>query len=444
MHNTSPYRVVQWTTGNVGKSSVQAITANPTLELVGCYAWSDSKSGRDVGELVGIEPLGVTATNDIDALLALKPDCVVYNPMWNDVDELVRILSAGVNVVASASFITGQNLGEGRARIEEACKSGGSTMFGSGVSPGFAELLAWIDEQRPGPRVLAAVEGTRSYGLALCRELARAGHTVVEVEQPTRRLHRNGKSDPIDAGLAIEQMLRTSVEQANTPRADGLRDALRMLLNARTELTVHRTVQCNRLHHLLLAGDDTDRDLGKAKFTVTTLTAIIRRRHAADGDLAASIHRSECRRIAQAVRDLGLDLNANETQLRRLLDTLAPGLLELPGIGPVSAAAAVVAFSHPGRLRNDAAFAALAGTCPIPASSGKTVRHRLNRGGDRQLNSALHTIARSRLRYDPKTRAYADRRRAEGKTEREILRCLKRYITRQLYRELTTRMATTA
>ncbi|WP_445167468.1 NAD(P)H-dependent amine dehydrogenase family protein [Mycolicibacterium sp. Dal123E01] len=143
MHNT-PYRVVQWTTGNVGKSSVQAIATNPTFELVGCYAWSADKAGRDVGELVGIEPLGVTATNDIDALLALKPDCVVYNPMWIDVDELVRILSAGVNVVASASFITGQNLGEGRARIEEACKSGGSTMFGSGVSPGFAELLTIV------------------------------------------------------------------------------------------------------------------------------------------------------------------------------------------------------------------------------------------------------------------------------------------------------------
>ena len=144
MHNNSPYRVVQWTTGNVGKSSVAAIAANPTLELVGCYAWSADKAGRDVGDLVGIEPLGVAATNDIDALLALKPDCVVYNPMWIDVDELVRILSAGVNVVASASFITGQNRGEGRARIEEACKTGGATMFGSGVSPGFAELLAIV------------------------------------------------------------------------------------------------------------------------------------------------------------------------------------------------------------------------------------------------------------------------------------------------------------
>jgi hypothetical protein len=144
VHNTAPYRIVQWTTGNVGKSSVAAIAANPTLELIGCYAWSKDKAGRDVGELAGIEPLGVEATNDVDALLALKPDVVVYNPMWIDVDELVRILQAGVNVVASASFITGHNLGDGRHRLEEACNRGGSTLFGSGVSPGFAELLAIV------------------------------------------------------------------------------------------------------------------------------------------------------------------------------------------------------------------------------------------------------------------------------------------------------------
>src|ERR1700742_4298991 len=138
------YRVVQWNTGNVGKSSLKSIVDNPLLELVGCFAWSPEKAGRDVGELVGIAPLGVAATNDVDALLALKPDCVVYNPMWIDVDELVCILSAGVNVVSSASFITGHNLGAGRDRIEEACKQGGSTIFGSGVSPGFAELLAIV------------------------------------------------------------------------------------------------------------------------------------------------------------------------------------------------------------------------------------------------------------------------------------------------------------
>lgn len=101
-----PYRLVQWTTGNVGKSSVAAISRSPSLELVGCYAWSPDKVGRDIGALAGIEPLGVAATNDVDALLALKPDCVVYNPMWIDVDELVKILASGANVVATASFIT--------------------------------------------------------------------------------------------------------------------------------------------------------------------------------------------------------------------------------------------------------------------------------------------------------------------------------------------------
>ena len=144
MPNTTPYRVVQWTTGNVGKSSVEAIAKNPNYELVGCYAWSKDKGGVDVGELVGIEPLGFKATNDVDALLALKPDCVVYNPMWFDADEVVRILSAGVNVVTSAAFITGHNLGKDRDRIEEAAKQGNSTMFGSGVSPGFADLLAIV------------------------------------------------------------------------------------------------------------------------------------------------------------------------------------------------------------------------------------------------------------------------------------------------------------
>jgi hypothetical protein len=144
VHNTPRIRVVQWTTGNVGKSSVQAIAANTTLELVGCYAWSPDKVGRDVGELCGIDPLGVAATDDVDALLALQPDCVVYNPMWLDTDELVRILSAGVNVVATAAFITGHNLGADRDRIIDACQHGGSTMFGTGISPGFAELLAIV------------------------------------------------------------------------------------------------------------------------------------------------------------------------------------------------------------------------------------------------------------------------------------------------------------
>lgn len=137
-------RVVQWTTGNVGRRSVRAVAAHPDLELVGCYAWSPEKVGRDVGELCGIDAVGVAATDDVDALLALGPDCVVYNPMWQDVDELVRILEAGVNVVSTAAFINGRGLGADRDRLATACERGGSSMFGTGINPGFAELLSIV------------------------------------------------------------------------------------------------------------------------------------------------------------------------------------------------------------------------------------------------------------------------------------------------------------
>jgi 2,4-diaminopentanoate dehydrogenase len=135
-------RVVQWTTGNVGKESVKAIATNPGLELAGCYAWSAAKVGADAGELAGIGPLGVTATKDVDQLLGLKPDCVVYNPMWPSVDELVRILDAGVNVVTTAAFINGRRLGAERDRLAEACARGSSSLMGTGVSPGFAQVVA--------------------------------------------------------------------------------------------------------------------------------------------------------------------------------------------------------------------------------------------------------------------------------------------------------------
>ena len=138
------YRIVQWTTGNVGKKSIHAIALNPNLKLVGCYAWSPDKVGRDAGELCGIESLGVTATDDVDALLALKPDCVVYNPMFADIDEVVRILGAGINVVTTSEFITGHQLGTDRDRITEACVRGGSTIFGSGINPGFIQLFAIV------------------------------------------------------------------------------------------------------------------------------------------------------------------------------------------------------------------------------------------------------------------------------------------------------------
>jgi len=137
--------VVQWTTGNVGRRSVRAIVAHPGLELVGCYAFGPEKVGRDAGELAGIAPIGVRATADVEALIALRPDCVVYNPVWPDVGQLCRLLESGINVVTTAAFLTGHGLGDdARARIEAACARGEASIFGSGMNPGFANLLALV------------------------------------------------------------------------------------------------------------------------------------------------------------------------------------------------------------------------------------------------------------------------------------------------------------
>lgn len=135
-------RVAQWTTGNVGKRAVRAVLTRPDMELVACHAWSADKVGVDVGELCGIAPIGVAATDDFAALVAARPDVVLYNPQWPSTDEVVRILEAGIDVVSTAAFITGGRDPEGRARIEDACRRGGSTMFGTGISPGFVEMVA--------------------------------------------------------------------------------------------------------------------------------------------------------------------------------------------------------------------------------------------------------------------------------------------------------------
>lgn len=137
-------RVVQWTTGNVGKQAVQAVLRRPDLELVGCFAYSGDKVGVDVGRLCGLDDIGLAATDDVEQLLSLRPDAVVYTPMWADLDELCLLLERGVNVASTAAFITGHALGSGRDRLLEACDRGGATMFGTGISPGFVELLAIV------------------------------------------------------------------------------------------------------------------------------------------------------------------------------------------------------------------------------------------------------------------------------------------------------------
>jgi transposase len=234
--------------------------------------------------------------------------------------------------------------------------------------------------------------------------------------------------------------LQLPADRLPTPRADGDREALRILLCARQELTTTSTAQTNRLRALLRDGDDIDRRLARARLSDAVLTGLVRRRQPAGATRQQALRHAEIRRLTLALREAARALKANRAELAAIVNDLVPELTTRPGIGPVSAAQAIVSFSHAGRCRNDAAFAKLAGTSPIEASSGQTTRHRLNRNGDRALNKAIHTIANTRIRTDPNTQAYLARRRAEGKSNREIRRCLKRYITRQLYRALTTAM----
>jgi len=161
-----------------------------------------------------------------------------------------------------------------------------------------------------------------------------------------------------------------------------------------------------------------------------------RLRPASSGDVEVTAALAVLRDLARRIRFLEAEALGHEQAIRAIVRAWRPDLLNLTGVGPIVAATVLTAWSHPGRCRDDAAFAMLAGVAPIPASSGKTVRYRLNRSGDRQLNRALHTVTLCRLQRDPRTHAYADRRRAEGKTDREIKRCLKRYIARELYRRL--------
>ncbi len=219
------------------------------------------------------------------------------------------------------------------------------------------------------------------------------------------------------------------------PRADdGVRAAVRVLIASRDHLSAERTSAVNALTALIRVADlgiDARRPL-----TAAQITAMAGWR-ARDEDLATAVARQEAVRLAKRVIAADREIAANTKQLTDLLNASpARVLLDKPGIGPVTAAVTLAAWSHPGRVRSEAAFASLAGVSPIPASSGNTVRHRINRGGDRRLNRALHMATVTRIRMDPRTRAYVEKRTAEGRTPREIRRCLKRYLARQIYRQL--------
>jgi transposase len=304
---------------------------------------------------------------------------------------------------------------------------------------GIEALISWALTNAPGSEIAFAIEGTRSYGIGLARAVTRLGLSVIELERPSRSERRGrGKTDAIDASLGARKALGLDAAALPTPRADGDREALRMLLVARREMVTEKTAKTNRLIALLRTGSDADRDLVRTRLGIPAVNRIARRRPSKDETREQTTRRTEARRLALIIADLDRQLTENKTSLATILDELAPGLRDRVGIGPVSAAQAIVSWSHRGRCRNEAAYACLAGASPLEASSGRTTRHRLNRGGDRQLNKALHDIAKTRMIHCPRTRDYVLRRRAEGHTDREIRRCLKRYIARELYRTLNT------
>jgi transposase len=297
---------------------------------------------------------------------------------------------------------------------------------------GYAELKGWAESHGDLDGLVFGIEGAGSWGAGLCQHLQRAGHAVVEVERPRRRERRSGKSDRIDALAAARCVLAS--ENLSTPRSRGILCALRALLVARRSVVAERTRLLNQLQALNATapvglrervGEGTGKQLERR---VTSMRA------RATADVEERTAFGVMRDLAARSRSLAADAKRYKQQLAELVRSIDRTLLDEPGIGPISAAKLLAC--DPARFKHEAAFARCNGTAPLPASSGKTIRHRLNRGGDRQVNNAIHTIAVIRAKHQPETRAYLDRRIREGKTKREAMRALKRHISRDLFKRL--------
>ena len=295
------------------------------------------------------------------------------------------------------------------------------------TAAGYARLLGWLGGF--GTVCLVGIEGTGSYGAGLARYVAAAGIRVVEVDRSDRQdRRRQGKSDPLDAVSAARAAQSGRARGAPKGR-DGAVEAIRALMVARRSAAGERTRTINQARALLLTGPD---DL-RARFTRHTPAALVTglaSLRPRPGDVAGYAVRVALRELGQRARFL-------DELIVPLVTARAPGLLAVYGLGPRTAALLLItAGDHPGRLRSEAAWAHLCGVAPIPASSGKVTRHRLNPGGDRQANHALWRIVFTRMGSDAATRAYVERRTKEGKSKAEIIRCLKRYVARQVYPRL--------
>lgn len=300
---------------------------------------------------------------------------------------------------------------------------------------GYRDLLAWLREHGQLERV--GVEGTGTYGAGLSRHLHAAGVPVMEVDRPDRKARRaQGKSDPLDAYSAARAAL--AGRATGTPKArDGQVEAIRALRVARSSAVKARSQSTNQLKALLVTAPGELREQLRVLSTTALIKACARLRPT--GDLADPGHATKAalRRLARRHQFLSEEIRDADTELRTLVVAAAPRLLALPGVGTeVAGQLLTTVGDNPDRLHSEAAFAHLCGVAPIPASSGRTRRHRLNRGGDRAANNALYVVVLNRLRYDQRTRNYAARRTTEGLSKPEIIRCLKRYVARELYHAL--------
>lgn len=302
---------------------------------------------------------------------------------------------------------------------------------------GLNRAIAWVGRRTGGDvdGVLVSAEGTGSYGAVMADLMSQSGYRVVEAPAPSaKRLRGRGKTDSLDAVTAARSTLVMDLNRLRDRRAGELQTALKVLTGAREQMNAERLRSINALTALLRT-HNLGLDARKA-LTLTQIRAVASWRRRQE-NLGLSVARADAVRHARRVLELDDDLTSNREQVTTLVSDHAPVLLEMTGVGAVTAAVVMAVWSHPGRVRSEAALAQIAGTCPIPASSGNTTRHRLNRGGDRQLNRAINTIVLTRMRMDPATRAYVERRTAEGRTKKEISRSLKRYVTRQIHRTLT-------
>jgi transposase len=300
---------------------------------------------------------------------------------------------------------------------------------------GYGGLLAWLAEQGQVTRV--GVEGTGSYGVGLARFLIDADVEVVEVDRQNRQIRRKkGKSDPTDAVTAARAALSGAASVVPKLR-NGPVEQMRVLLVARRSARLQRSQTLSQLRHLVFTAPEPIRVRFKDRPQIGLVKEAAAMRPNPTSDPVTYTTNLMIRNLARRIRALTGEVKDIDRMLRDLVEQTAPELLDVYGVGPDGAATLLVtAGDNPERIRSERSWAHLCGVTPIPASSGKTVRHRLNRGGDRHANSALHRIVLTRMSNHPETRAYVARRRAEGLNSFEIMRCLKRYVARQVFKHL--------